>query len=44
VVIIGEQIYTASEILFAVDYEVYREVGAALCEAAEFEEIENRSA
>lgn len=44
VVIIGEQIYTASEVLFAVDHEVYREVGAALCEPAEYEESEERSA
>ena len=43
-IIIGEQIYTASEVLSAVDHEVYREVGAALNEAAEYEAREERSA
>lgn len=43
-IIIGEQIYTASEVLSAVDHEVYREVGAALSEAAEYEAREERSA
>ena len=43
-VIIGEQIYTASEILLAVDEVVYREVGAQLCEAVEYEESEEQSA
>lgn len=43
-IIIGEQIYTASEVLSAVDHEVYRELGAALCETAEDEAREERSA
>ena len=44
VVIIGEQIYSASEVLFAVDEPVYRAIGAELCEAAEDAEGEERSA
>lgn len=44
VVIIGEQIYSASEILFAVDEPVYRAMGAELCETAEYGEDEERSA
>jgi hypothetical protein len=43
-VIIGEQIYSASEVLFAVDLPVYRAIGAELCEAAEVAESEERSA
>lgn len=43
-VIIGEQIYDASEVLFAVDEPAYRAVGAELREAAEREEGEERSA
>lgn len=31
-IIIGEQIYSASEVLFAVDEPVYRTMGAELCE------------
>lgn len=37
-VIVGEQIYSASEILFAVDEAAYYEVGASLCEATEGDE------
>lgn len=43
-VIIGDQIYSASEVLFAVDEAAYRVVGAELCDAAEYGEDEERSA
>ena len=44
VVIIGEQIYSASEVLFAVDEPVYQAMGSELCESAEYDEDEERSA
>ena len=37
VIIIGEQIYSANEVLFAVDEPVYRAMGAELCEGEDKE-------